>query len=73
MPAGAYADVPLFAFHLLEYSGVEFEPDVAEINARWEELAEPLRQAALTSGVTVGRHGAHAPSPAEVRGLDALR
>ncbi len=37
--AGAYADVPLFAFHLLEYSGVEFELDVAEINARWEELA----------------------------------
>lgn len=42
-------------------------------HARWEELAEPLRQAALTSGVTVGRHGAHAPSPAEVRALDALR
>lgn len=37
--AGAYADVPLFAFHLLEYSGVDFEIDVDEINARWEELA----------------------------------
>lgn len=37
--AGAYADVPLFAFHLLEYSGVDFELDVAEINDRWEELA----------------------------------
>jgi D-alanine-D-alanine ligase-like ATP-grasp enzyme len=37
--AGAYADVPLFVFHLLEYSGVEFELDVAEINDRWEELA----------------------------------
>ncbi|MDL9978289.1 biotin carboxylase [Microbacterium candidum] len=37
--AGAYADVPLFAFHLLEYSGVDFELDVAEINERWEELA----------------------------------
>jgi formate-dependent phosphoribosylglycinamide formyltransferase (GAR transformylase) len=37
--AGAYADVPLFAFHLLEFSGVDFELDVAEINARWEELA----------------------------------
>lgn len=37
--AGAYADVPLFAFHLLEYSGVEFELDVDEINDRWEELA----------------------------------
>jgi biotin carboxylase len=37
--AGAYADVPLFAFHLLEYAGVDFDLDVAEINARWEELA----------------------------------
>ncbi|WP_449278149.1 biotin carboxylase [Leucobacter sp. GX24907] len=37
--AGAYADMPLFAFHLLEYSGIDFEIDVDEINARWEELA----------------------------------
>lgn len=37
--AGAYADVPLFAFHLLEYSGIDFELDVDEINRRWEELA----------------------------------
>ena len=37
--AGAYADVPLFAFHLLEYSGIDFEIDVTEINDRWEELA----------------------------------
>ncbi len=37
--AGAYADVPLFLFHLLEYAGVEFALDVDEINDRWEELA----------------------------------
>ena len=37
--AGAYADVPLFAFHLLEYAGIDFEIDVDEINARWEDLA----------------------------------
>ena len=37
--AGASADVPLFAFHLLEYSGIDFEVDVDEINRRWEELA----------------------------------
>jgi hypothetical protein len=37
--AGAYADVPLFLFHLLEYMDVDFELDVDEINARWEELA----------------------------------
>jgi hypothetical protein len=37
--AGAYADVPLFLFHLLEYMGVDFDLDVEEINQRWEELA----------------------------------
>ena len=37
--AGAYADVPLFLFHLLEFMGVEFELDVDEINERWSELA----------------------------------
>jgi hypothetical protein len=37
--AGAYADVPLFLFHLLEFMDVDFELDVDEINERWEELA----------------------------------
>lgn len=37
--AGAYADVPLFLFHLLEYLGVEYTIDVDEINERWRELA----------------------------------
>lgn len=37
--AGAYADVPLFLFHLLEYMDVEFDLDVDEINARWEALS----------------------------------
>jgi biotin carboxylase len=37
--AGAYADVPLFLFHILEYMNVDFEIDVDEINERWEELA----------------------------------
>lgn len=37
--AGAYADVPLFAFHLLEFTGVEFDLDIDEINERWRELA----------------------------------
>ncbi|UVJ40140.1 biotin carboxylase [Arthrobacter sp. CJ23] len=37
--AGAYADVPLFLFHLLEYMDVEYELDVDEINQRWENLA----------------------------------
>ena len=37
--AGAYADIPLFCFHLLEYFDVDFELDIEEINARWRELA----------------------------------
>jgi biotin carboxylase len=33
--AGAYADVPLFLFHLLEYMDVDYEIDVDDINRRW--------------------------------------
>jgi hypothetical protein len=33
--AGAYADMPLFLFHLLEFLDVDYEIDVAEINERW--------------------------------------
>src|ERR1700744_2598051 len=37
--AGAYADVPLFLFHLLEFMDVEYTVDVEEINDRWRALA----------------------------------
>lgn len=37
--AGAYSDVPLFLFHLLEFMGVDYTLDVDEINDRWRELA----------------------------------
>jgi biotin carboxylase len=37
--AGAYADVPLFLFHLLEFMDVDYVVDVEEINERWLELA----------------------------------
>jgi biotin carboxylase len=37
--AGAYADVPLFLFHLLEFMNVDYTIDVDEINLRWRELA----------------------------------
>jgi biotin carboxylase len=37
--AGAYADVPLFLFHLLEFMDVDYMIDVEEINERWRELA----------------------------------
>ena len=33
--AGAYADIPLFLFHLLEYLDVDYEIDVDDINRRW--------------------------------------
>jgi biotin carboxylase len=33
--ASAYADMPLFLFHLLEYMDVEYEIDVDDINRRW--------------------------------------
>ena len=35
--AGAYADMPLFLFHLLEYMDVDYEIDVDEINRRWAD------------------------------------
>jgi len=35
--AAAYADMPLFMFHLLEYLDVDYEIDVAEINERWAQ------------------------------------
>ena len=37
--AGAYADVPLFLFHLLEYLDVDYEIDVDDINRRWAETS----------------------------------
>ena len=37
--AGAYADAPLFLFHLLEYMDVDYTIDVDVINERWRDLA----------------------------------
>jgi biotin carboxylase len=37
--AGAYADLPLFLFHLLEYMDVDYWLDIDEINERWQALA----------------------------------
>jgi hypothetical protein len=37
--AGAYADVPLFLFHLLEFLGVDYEIDVDDINRRWGQAS----------------------------------
>lgn len=35
--AFAYADAPLFAFHLLEFSGLDFDLKVEKLNARWAD------------------------------------
>ena len=35
--AFAYADAPLFLFHLLEFSGAPFDLNVKEINERWAQ------------------------------------
>jgi biotin carboxylase len=37
--AGAYADMPLFLFHLLEYMDLDYEVDIDEINERWSHEA----------------------------------
>ena len=37
--AGAYADMPLFLFHLLEFMGVDYEIDVDDINRRWAQAS----------------------------------
>ncbi|MHC4447736.1 MAG: biotin carboxylase [Planctomycetota bacterium] len=37
LAAFAHADAPLFLFHLLEFSGIDFELDVVELNARWAD------------------------------------
>ena len=41
--AGAYADAPLFLFHLLEYLDVDYEIDVDDINRRWAEASSGRR------------------------------
>jgi len=47
--AAAYADLPLFAFHLVEFMGVEYDLDVAEINERWNsaELLDSWTQVVI--------------------------
>ncbi len=35
--AFAHADAPLFLFHLLEFSGVDFDLDVERLNSRWAD------------------------------------
>ena len=47
--AGAYADMPLFLFHLLEYMDVDYEIDVEDVNRRWagQEASDAWSQLVL--------------------------
>lgn len=49
--AFAYADAPLFLFHLLEFSGLKYKIDVAELNARWakKEFIDSWSQVVMKS------------------------
>ena len=40
--AGAYADIPLFLFQLLEYMDVDYRIDVDDINERWGNWRQPM-------------------------------
>ena len=61
--AGAYADVPLFLFHLLEYLDVDYQLDVDEVNDRWRELAavDVWSQLIMKTSVPAIRHIDKAP------------
>lgn len=45
--ASAYADMPLFLFHLLEYMDVEYDIDIDDINRRWSSHAAADRWSQL--------------------------
>ncbi|MBY2925971.1 biotin carboxylase [Rhizobium leguminosarum] len=61
--AFAFADAPLFLFHLMEFLGIEYDIDVKELNDRWarKELIDSRSQLILKSSEDVGI-AAHAPA-----------
>ncbi|MBY3003743.1 biotin carboxylase [Rhizobium leguminosarum] len=61
--AFAFADAPLFLFHLMEFLGIEYDIDVEELNDRWarEEFIDSWSQLILKSSDDVGI-AAHAPA-----------
>ncbi|RVG10168.1 biotin carboxylase [Sinorhizobium meliloti] len=62
--AFAYADAPLFLFHLLELSGIEYNIDVKELNDRWarEEFIDAWSQLILKSTEDLDGIVTHAPA-----------
>ncbi len=63
LAAFAHADAPLFLFHLLEWSGVDFELDVEAINARWARFdhIDSWSQMVIKYTGTDVQHITHAP------------
>ena len=58
--AGAYADMPLFLFHLLEYLDVDYEIDVDDINRRWAEASSvDVWSQIILKQTARGRRAAH--------------
>jgi hypothetical protein len=57
----AHADAPLFLFHLLEWSDLEFELDVEELNARWADPENIDSWSQLVIKHTARHGGAHHP------------
>jgi D-alanine-D-alanine ligase-like ATP-grasp enzyme len=61
--AFAYADAPLFLFHLMEFSGIKYRIDVEELNERWarKEFIDSWSQLVLKSTAETVDVVTHAP------------
>ena len=60
--AGAYADVPLFLFHLLEFLDVDYEIDVDDINRRWARGRRASTSGARSSSRTSATRSSSSPA-----------
>lgn len=62
--AFAYADAPLFLFHLMEFSGIGYHIDVEELNNRWarKEFIDSWSQLVIKSTDDIVDIVTHAPS-----------
>jgi D-alanine-D-alanine ligase-like ATP-grasp enzyme len=62
--AFAYADAPLFLFHLMEFSGIKYKIDVEELNNRWarKEFIDSWSQLVIKSTEGIVDIVTHAPS-----------
>ncbi|BAT59094.1 biotin carboxylase-like protein [Variibacter gotjawalensis] len=61
--AFAYADAPLFLFHLMEFSGIDYKIDVEELNNRWaqEDFIDSWSQLVIKATEDIVDIVTHAP------------